>query len=329
MLIHPTLDQLRALKLDGMAQAFVELEAQEEAGNLAHAEWLALLLDREAANRNTKRFQSRLRSAKLRHGQASIEDVADAHFRSVKPSLGAKTRGTITTPEECLVGLVEPAKHLLLGAARPSRQVWQCLPDFGQCEGLVVGANWCFDRRDIGEVLPDVTFALGTAMIDVGPPDNFSPGIRGRAIGVDALFQAGVIELAEVGEHLAERSGLRPVRLDLVFVREYQLCGPSFRSCGSAVKSPSCASTRGGFAIYAAKTSDIQEKRRRFLCQLKQAVPAPNANGLGNSAPASRQHSRQAAAWRTRQKVAQNFFSLIDISGCGATALFFPLEYDP
>ena len=75
MLIHPTLDQLRALKLDGMAQAFVELEAQEEAGNLAHAEWLALLLDREAANRNTKRFQTRLRAARLRHSQAAIEDV--------------------------------------------------------------------------------------------------------------------------------------------------------------------------------------------------------------------------------------------------------------
>lgn len=75
MLIHPTVDQLRALKLDGMAQAFVELEAQEETGNLAHAEWLALLLDREAANRSTKRFQTRLRSARLRHSQAAIEDV--------------------------------------------------------------------------------------------------------------------------------------------------------------------------------------------------------------------------------------------------------------
>jgi DNA replication protein DnaC len=75
MLIHPTLDQLRALKLDGMAQAFLELEAQEESRNLAHPEWLALLLDREAASRNTKRFQSRLRVARLRHSQAAIEDV--------------------------------------------------------------------------------------------------------------------------------------------------------------------------------------------------------------------------------------------------------------
>src|SRR5215813_4125924 len=75
MLTHPTLDQLRALKLDGMAQAFVELEAQEEARNLTHAEWLALLLDRELGNRNTRRFQIRLRAARLRHSQAAIEDV--------------------------------------------------------------------------------------------------------------------------------------------------------------------------------------------------------------------------------------------------------------
>jgi DNA replication protein DnaC len=75
MLTHPTLDQLRALKLDGMVQAFVELEAQEQARNLAHAEWLALLLDRESADRNTRRFQTRLRTARLRHSQAAIEDV--------------------------------------------------------------------------------------------------------------------------------------------------------------------------------------------------------------------------------------------------------------
>ena len=75
MLTHPTLDQLRALRLDGMVQAFIELEAQEATRDLAHAEWLALLLDREAANRNTRRFQIRLRAARLRHSQGAIEDV--------------------------------------------------------------------------------------------------------------------------------------------------------------------------------------------------------------------------------------------------------------
>jgi DNA replication protein DnaC len=75
MLTHPTLDQLKALKLDGMAEAFIELQSQDQAADLSHAEWLALLLDREAAKRNTQRFKNRLRSAKLRHAQASVEDV--------------------------------------------------------------------------------------------------------------------------------------------------------------------------------------------------------------------------------------------------------------
>jgi len=75
MLTHPTLDQLRVLKLDGMADAFIELQQQDMAKDLSHAEWLALLVDRELANRNTKRLQIRLRTARLRHGQACVEDV--------------------------------------------------------------------------------------------------------------------------------------------------------------------------------------------------------------------------------------------------------------
>lgn len=75
MLDHPTHEQLRQLKLDGMADAFAELQTQDQAGDLSHAEWLGLLIDREASNRSTKKFQSRMRSAKLRHVGASIEDV--------------------------------------------------------------------------------------------------------------------------------------------------------------------------------------------------------------------------------------------------------------
>ena len=54
MPIHPTLDQLKALKLDGMADAFVALQSRSQAAELGHAEWLALLLDREVATRNTR-----------------------------------------------------------------------------------------------------------------------------------------------------------------------------------------------------------------------------------------------------------------------------------
>ncbi len=75
MLDHPTHALLREMKLDGMAEAFEELQAQDAAVDLSHAEWLGLLIDREAANRTTKRFQTRMRAAKLRHVGAAIEDV--------------------------------------------------------------------------------------------------------------------------------------------------------------------------------------------------------------------------------------------------------------
>ena len=74
MLTHPTLDQLQALGLHGMAKAFTDMEAQGEGKALAHGEWLALLLEREVSMRHDKRLAARLRYAKLRQ-QACVEDV--------------------------------------------------------------------------------------------------------------------------------------------------------------------------------------------------------------------------------------------------------------
>ncbi len=74
MLNHPTLDQLHALGLEGMAKAFAEIDAKSEANDLGHREWLGLLLDREASWRRDKRLVARLRYAKLRQ-QACVEDV--------------------------------------------------------------------------------------------------------------------------------------------------------------------------------------------------------------------------------------------------------------
>jgi DNA replication protein DnaC len=75
MLTHPTLDQLKELRLTGMAEAFAELQEQPQAIELSHPEWLALLLDREASERTNKRLHRLLRAAKLRELQASVEDV--------------------------------------------------------------------------------------------------------------------------------------------------------------------------------------------------------------------------------------------------------------
>jgi DNA replication protein DnaC len=87
MLQHPTLDQLKQLKLSGMAHAFAELRDNPQADELDHAQWLALLLDREEADRNDKRLTYRLRNAKLRHVDAAIEDVDYRTPRRLNKSL--------------------------------------------------------------------------------------------------------------------------------------------------------------------------------------------------------------------------------------------------
>ncbi len=87
MLHHPTFDQLRELRLAGMAAAFTEMQGNPQAEQLGHPEWLALLLDREAAERQSRRLQYRLRNARLRHSQASIEDVDYRFPRGLDRSL--------------------------------------------------------------------------------------------------------------------------------------------------------------------------------------------------------------------------------------------------
>jgi DNA replication protein DnaC len=74
LLTHPTFDQLNAMGLYGMAKAFQDMATNPDADSLSHAEWLAMLLDRELALRHDRRLSARLRYAKLRH-QAAPEDI--------------------------------------------------------------------------------------------------------------------------------------------------------------------------------------------------------------------------------------------------------------
>jgi DNA replication protein DnaC len=74
MLIHPTVERLRALGLSAMADAFIEMQNAPEAAELTREDWLGLLVDREATSRENKRLARRLREAKLRQA-AVVEDV--------------------------------------------------------------------------------------------------------------------------------------------------------------------------------------------------------------------------------------------------------------
>jgi DNA replication protein DnaC len=77
MLSHPTLDQLRALKLTGMLKALQEQEQMPDIERLGFLERLGLLVDREQGERDHRRLTTRLRFAKLKQA-ASLEDL-DLH----------------------------------------------------------------------------------------------------------------------------------------------------------------------------------------------------------------------------------------------------------
>ena len=89
MLIHPTIERLRALGLTAMADGFIELQNSPDAGELSREDWLGLLVDREATSRENKRLARRLREARLRQA-AVVEDVDYRAHRDLDRALFLK-----------------------------------------------------------------------------------------------------------------------------------------------------------------------------------------------------------------------------------------------
>jgi len=89
LLIHPTVERLRALGLTAMADAFIEMQNAPDAGELSREDWLGLLVDREATSRENKRLARRLRDARLRQA-AVVEDVDFRAHRGLDRALFLK-----------------------------------------------------------------------------------------------------------------------------------------------------------------------------------------------------------------------------------------------
>lgn len=75
MLTEPTLNKLRALRLDAFATAWAEQHKTPEIAKLAFDERLALLVDAECLSRENKRLGRLLKEAKLRISQACVEEI--------------------------------------------------------------------------------------------------------------------------------------------------------------------------------------------------------------------------------------------------------------
>src|SRR5437588_10209495 len=74
MLTHPTHERLIALGLTGMAKALEEQRRSPDLDALSFEERVGLLVDREAAERDTKRLATPLKFAALRQS-ACVADV--------------------------------------------------------------------------------------------------------------------------------------------------------------------------------------------------------------------------------------------------------------
>jgi len=89
MLTHPTTDRLRELGLVGMARALEEQRRHADAADLGFEDRLAMLVERDASERDTKRLATQLRFAGLRQ-QATPEEVDHRAARGLDRGLFQK-----------------------------------------------------------------------------------------------------------------------------------------------------------------------------------------------------------------------------------------------
>jgi DNA replication protein DnaC len=75
MLNEPTMEKLKALRLDAMARVWAEQQKSTDIAKLAFDERLGLLVDAECLFRENRRLGRLLREAKLKIGEACVEDI--------------------------------------------------------------------------------------------------------------------------------------------------------------------------------------------------------------------------------------------------------------
>jgi DNA replication protein DnaC len=104
MMLHPTLDKLRDLRLDGMLAALNDQEMLPNPGVMSFEERLGLLVDREITTRENRKLKIRLGKAKLRQ-EAAMEDLYLRPSREIDRSqiLALSSCEWIRRKENCII----------------------------------------------------------------------------------------------------------------------------------------------------------------------------------------------------------------------------------
>lgn len=220
MLTHPTTDRLRELGLAGMARALEEQRRHPETADLSFEDRLAMLVEREALERDGKRLAARLRFAGLRQ-QATPEDVDYRAARGLDRALFQKLTsgewierhqnllvtgktGTGKTWLSCALGhracrdnrsvLYQRVPRLLegLGIARGDGRYARTLKNLARVQLLILD-DWAItpltgeQRRDLMEIVDDRHDRASTIITSQVPVDHWHEHIGNPTIA-DAVL---------------------------------------------------------------------------------------------------------------------------------------------
>jgi len=189
-----TLDQLRALRLDGMVHAIEEQATSTAAAALGFDERLSMLVQREVAWRDARRVERLLKAAKLKVSMACVEDINYRSSRSLDRSLVATLAGG---------DWIRNAQNLLITGATGCGKTWLACALAHQAARsgfsvLYVRAGRLFDELQVAH--GDGSFArrlIQLAKLDLLVLDDF------------AISPMGGPERSDLLEVLDDRVGTR------------------------------------------------------------------------------------------------------------------------
>jgi len=115
MLTNPTLETLKALKLQGILEALEEQQQTPSAQSLSFEERIALLVDRERLHRDNQRRTRLLRGARLKVAEASVEDI---NYKAAR-GLDKRQIATLATGE-----WIRRSQNLLITGATGAGKTW-------------------------------------------------------------------------------------------------------------------------------------------------------------------------------------------------------------